>query len=156
MKLLKDQNGASAVEFAIVLPLLMTILFGIIEFSILLYNKQVITNASREGARAGIVSAPVALSDPEITGIINNYISGKLITFGSSVASPPDIDRVDVDGNGNVSDFGDNLIVTVDYDYTFLFIPKLVTNLTGLTAGGVKTITAVTVMRMEGSGAPPP
>ena len=52
-----SQKGASLVEFALVLPLLMLILWGIIEFGLLLYNKQVITNASREGARAGIVAA---------------------------------------------------------------------------------------------------
>ena len=50
-----SQKGASAVEFALILPLLMLILFGIIEFSLLMYNKAMITNASREGARRGIV-----------------------------------------------------------------------------------------------------
>ena len=45
-----SQKGASLVEFALVLPLLMLILLGMIEFGLLLYNKQVITNASREGA----------------------------------------------------------------------------------------------------------
>ena len=50
-----SQKGASAVEFALVLPLLMLILFGIIEFGLLMYNKAMITNASREGARRGIV-----------------------------------------------------------------------------------------------------
>ena len=48
-------------EFAIIAPLLFIILFGIIEFGILIYNKAMITNASREGARAGIV-----FSDPRI------------------------------------------------------------------------------------------
>jgi len=43
-----DKKGASAVEFAIILPILILILFGIIEFSILFYDKAVITNASRD------------------------------------------------------------------------------------------------------------
>ena len=51
----KRQEGASAVEFAIILPLLLILVFGIIEFSILFYDKAMITNASREGARVGIV-----------------------------------------------------------------------------------------------------
>ena len=46
---IKDQDGATVVEFALVLPLLVVFIFGIIEFSLLLYNKAMITNASREG-----------------------------------------------------------------------------------------------------------
>ena len=41
------QKGAAAVEFAIVMPLLVLLTFGIIEFSILFYNKAMVTNASR-------------------------------------------------------------------------------------------------------------
>ena len=53
--LIKNQKGAALVEFAIVVPLLILLATGIGEFGLVLYNKQVITNASREGARAGIV-----------------------------------------------------------------------------------------------------
>ncbi|GAB3282108.1 pilus assembly protein [Sinomonas notoginsengisoli] len=45
------ERGAAAVEFALVLPLLITLVLGIIEFGHL-YNAQiVITNAAREAAR---------------------------------------------------------------------------------------------------------
>jgi Flp pilus assembly protein TadG len=44
---IREQRGGSALEFAIVLSLLVLILFGIIEFGLVLYNQQVITNASR-------------------------------------------------------------------------------------------------------------
>ena len=54
---IKNQNGVALVEFGLILPLLILLLFGITEFSLLLYNKQVITNAAREGARAGIIIA---------------------------------------------------------------------------------------------------
>ena len=52
---MRDESGGSLVEFAVIAPLLFVILFGIIEFGILLYDQAKITNASREGARAGIV-----------------------------------------------------------------------------------------------------
>ena len=52
---IKKEEGASAIEFALVLPLLLVLVFGIIEFSILFYDKAMLTNASREGARVGIV-----------------------------------------------------------------------------------------------------
>ncbi len=44
--------GGAAVEMALVLPFLMVILMGIIEFGRVLYSHQVITNAAREAARA--------------------------------------------------------------------------------------------------------
>ena len=50
-KSIRSDSGAAAIEFAIVAPLLFVLLFGIIEFGAILYNKSVITNASREGAR---------------------------------------------------------------------------------------------------------
>ena len=53
MTMWKNNKGASAVEFALVLPILIVLLFGIVEFGLLMYNKAVITNASREGARDG-------------------------------------------------------------------------------------------------------
>jgi Flp pilus assembly protein TadG len=50
-KIINETCGAALVEFAIITPLLFVLLFGIIEFGIVLYDQAVITNASREGAR---------------------------------------------------------------------------------------------------------
>ena len=44
-----------AVEFIILFPLFLLIVVGIVEFGHLWYVDHVITNASREGARAGVV-----------------------------------------------------------------------------------------------------
>jgi Flp pilus assembly protein TadG len=132
----KNERGASAIEFAIVLPVLIIILFGIIEFGLLLYNKQVITNASREGARAGIVSLSPRLGCPSIKGIVQNYCAGNLITFGT-----PDLD-ITCPTMGSV--FGDDLEVRVTYHYDFLLLPNFITALTG----GID-LGAVTVMRYE-------
>lgn len=135
----KDQEGGAAIEFAILLPLLIVFVFGIIEFSILFYDKAMITNASREGARAGIVYMyPDPLGLGAIESIAMNYCDQHLISFGSSdnvsaTASRPD-------GNGS----GDRLIVTVEYPYTFLVLPNFVTSLTG-----TFSLRAETVMRME-------
>jgi Flp pilus assembly protein TadG len=49
-------QGAAVIEFALILPLLLLLLIGGIDMSLALYDKAVITNASREGARAGIVA----------------------------------------------------------------------------------------------------
>lgn len=48
-----DKSGQSLVEFALVLPLLVLLLYGLAEFGFLLYGHVQVTNAAREGARAG-------------------------------------------------------------------------------------------------------
>jgi Flp pilus assembly protein TadG len=45
-------RGAAAVEFALVLPILMLLIFGIVDFGRMLNAKITITEAAREGARA--------------------------------------------------------------------------------------------------------
>lgn len=138
MKKLICKKGVAAIEFAIILPLLIVLVFGIIEFSLLLYDKQVITNASREGARSGIVYRyPDKVTDVEITDVVNTYCSSYLITFGSPNAPVTNVTRT---GFGA----GDELTVAVTYDYDFLVLPGFIASLTG-----GKTLNATTRMRME-------
>lgn len=51
-----SQCGASAVEFAIVAPLLFMLLFGILGFGIVFAQNLALENAARAGARAGVVA----------------------------------------------------------------------------------------------------
>ncbi len=132
---LRCQKGVAAVEFAIILPVLMMIILGIIEFGLLMYDKQVITNASREGARIGISDDVV--SDADIEAVVDNYVLNNLITFGSPTPPVTTIDRVGMN-------FGDDLTVTVTYNYDFLILPGFVASLTEM-----QTITTTTVMKMQ-------
>ena len=148
---IKNQEGASAVEFALIVPLLFILIFGIIEFSILLYNKAMITNASREGARAGIVFALNRPTESEIQTIVDNYATTHLINFDPSQTiittarhfpgdTPPE-SAVDIDS-------GDSLEVTVQYTYDFLVFPNLA-ELVGGVFANIQNIEAVTIMRYE-------
>ena len=51
----KNQIGATAVEFALILPILVTILFGIFQFGIAFNNWIALTQAASEGARLASV-----------------------------------------------------------------------------------------------------
>ena len=131
-----DQKGGVLVEFAIVLPLLILLIAGILEFGILLYNKHVITNASREGARAGIVAET---TDGEIREVVNKFCPN-LITFGQDVCPLQPSSIIINDGSG-IATTG-YLKVHVVFDYEFL-LPSV------LGLGSPIQVAAETVMEME-------
>jgi Flp pilus assembly protein TadG len=53
MRQRRSEKGASAVEFALVLPILLFVVFAIIDFGWLFYVDIQVTNAARDGARWG-------------------------------------------------------------------------------------------------------
>lgn len=77
-----QQRGAAVVEFALILPILLALLVGGIDASLALYDKAVITNASREGARAGIVARNPLVSDAQIRQVVHQYTQGALVSWG--------------------------------------------------------------------------
>ena len=146
-----NQKGATAVELAIVLSLLITLIFGIIEFGLFIFNRQVITNAAREGARAGIIARPPPdrLSNEQIKEEIVDTFGEHLITFGDDVLTVDDVDIKPIDSD--LSDgfdpdthrcvrFGCDLEVTVNYEYEFLFLSNLIDPI---------DLRATSVMKME-------
>lgn len=142
MKRLKLQTGSNIVEFALILPLLLVLVFGIIDFGLALFDKAVITNASREGARAGMVFKVPRLTDAEIEAVVQTYAGSHLVTFGTPNLQTT-ITRIDVDGlAGNMSS-GDTLSVRVEYPYNYLVMNKLIPAL------GSLNLSSTSVMRYE-------
>lgn len=52
---LKTEKGAELIEFALVLPLLLFVVVGIIDFGLTFQRYEVVTNAAREGARLAVL-----------------------------------------------------------------------------------------------------
>jgi Flp pilus assembly protein TadG len=131
-KKLRSESGASAVEFALLLPVLMMILFGIIEFGLALFQQSILTNASREGARLGIVQSIPAITTGQIDATIDNYLTAAGIP-------PGNVTRVIVAGGVT----GTPVQVTLTLPYTYAVLP-------GLTAiAPTINLVAQTVMRHE-------
>lgn len=128
------QKGVAAIEFAIILPFLVLLVFGSIEFGVMFYNKQVLTNATREGARAGITGIDPA----DVKQIVLDYCNGKLKNLSGS--NDLDMNKIVVTPDGT------DLSVAVSFEYNLLF--SKIISFSNI------TIVASTTMRMEpGSGA---
>lgn len=166
MKSLFDRRGAALVEFALVLPLLLVLIFGIIEFGIIIYDKAMVTNAVREGARTGIVfraydstNAPdpdvdigkkIPITDPIIQNIIESVVWGyvgqanatapatKLISFRDPKSINLSITTLNI-GTDPV------LRLQVGYTYDFLMVPSFIS----LIPSSINLVSEST-MRIEG------
>ena len=117
-RLLRDDRGAVAVEFALVFPVLMIIVFGIIDFSRAFFAMNNLTSAVREGARyASVQVDPVAQ-----TGAIKKVVADYWYQYGSGAL---DTSKITVN-------FIDNAKVEVTVsDYPFTLLTPLV-NVVGL------------------------
>jgi Flp pilus assembly protein TadG len=139
-------RGAALIEFALVAVLLLTIVFGIISFGLILSFKQDMTRAAAEGARAGAVALPTTVfgaNDPRrlaaVTGT-DEAVAGFDRTCGNGgltcTVSIHDCDDPVPDTNGyHALDTSANVAgapnaqpdcVTVDLDYDHAQHPLIV------------------------------
>ena len=157
MKKHKSNDGQAILEFAYVLPFIMIVILGVIEFGVLFYDQAVVTNAAREGARAGIVFTKDSAGNywseetmqAKVQQTVNDYLQGKLITFGSLSSVTTTATRsghVYADG----IDFYEytpetigTLDVAVSYQYDYLAIPNF------MGWGDTINLSAESTMRLE-------
>ena len=124
---IRNENGQTMVEFALVLPVLVVLLFGIIQFGTAFNNYLSLTDAVRAGARVAAVSRQS--SDP-----VGN-------TVAKVKASAADIDTSQV-GVTVSSDWvhGDDVTVKATYPYSISLLGVVVAsgNLTSTTTERVE------------------
>ena len=88
-----NRRGAAVVEFAIVAPVFFLLVFGMIEYGRMVMVQQVLTNASREGARRAVLDG---VTDAAVTTAVNTYltnasVSGATTTVTTTPPVPPDV-----------------------------------------------------------------
>lgn len=140
-----DNRGQALVEFALLLPLVMLILVGIVEFGRAWQAKQTLTDAAREGARAAVVGN---------LKYTNDTVQYKVKSMMKSAGF--DSSTVTVTYEGNKCRFapcstpfqgtGDLTAVVVTMPHRFVAIQKMI-NL--VTSGGVLTLKTTARMRVE-------
>jgi Flp pilus assembly protein TadG len=77
---LHSESGQELVEYALVMPLMLLLIFGLIEFSLVFFSYNTISNAAREGARAGIrpitAACDLACRDGEVDAAARQLTTG--------------------------------------------------------------------------------
>ena len=117
---LLGRRGQAAVEFALVLPILLIMLVGIVEFGRAWNLHQVITDAARESARKA------AIADASVTQAQIEAVANSAMTAAGVDPAQATITLTDWDAPG-----GDPLTVQIELPYTFTFFGPLVKWTTG-------------------------
>lgn len=129
LKNFNEERGQALVEMVLVLPILLLLVFGTIEFGRVFNSYLEVTNAAREGARAGVVGA----TDDAITATVKN---AAVLLNGNSL-------DITVTPGPDYRSRGAALNVTVDYP-----VP-IYTPIISSIIGNPYTVKASATMRVE-------
>ena len=102
----KNNSGQSMVEFALILPILLLLIMGIIEFSFIFTNYLAMSNASREAARSISLGSTDTVAEQRIYDVASILEKSRL--------------SIDIDPIGGNRTQGDMVTVSLEYDYNFL------------------------------------
>lgn len=131
----RGRRGQALVEFALVAPLLLLLILGLIDFARAWNVYQVITDAAREGARNAVVQNQT-LTEAEVTGIIG-------AALGRANLDP---DATTITITGFNSGQGNPTTVRIEYEYTLGWVGVFLILAQG---DNQLTLTSEIVMRNE-------
>lgn len=138
----RSERGAELIEFAIIAPILMFIIAGIVDFGMMFRTFEAVTNAAREGARVGVLPGYNA---PDIQSRVDAYLAASGLT-GVRATAVADVPVATPAGTFTAK------AVTVNYTYQFVVLGAAAP-LFGGNFGSI-TLNAVSVMRTETQAAP--
>jgi Flp pilus assembly protein TadG len=115
LRLFRCRRGATAVEFAMLLPLFLTLVFGIVVFGSYLAVVHGVQQLAAEAARSSVAG----LSDSERSSIASNYVSANVGTYPLITPSKISVNAATSGSDPNV------FVVTVSYNAAGMFIYSL-------------------------------
>ena len=139
-----NERGAELIEFAFVLPLLLFVVVGIIDFGFLFRDYEIVTNAAREGAR--------------LRSLADNYIDDDVIARVDAYADSGGLDPALVNTTVNPVDIpigagtAAGYEVNVTYAHQFLFLGPIASFFGG--SFGTVDLSATSTMRRELQASP--
>jgi len=142
----RQRRGAAAVEFAVVAPVFFLLIFGMIEYGRMVMVQQVLTNASREGARVGVVDPPTGQASlSQVTSTVNTYLTSAGISGATITAYiSQDSGSTWAVADPSTATYGQPIKVSVSVPFSNVsWLP------TSIFGNGGKILQASTVMRRE-------
>lgn len=131
----RKEDGQAMLEFALILPIFLLILCGIIDFGWLFYNQLALNNICREGARYAVVNTAADYSMDNICRYIDDYIEETYV-----------IGEVDVTVSYSKPTDPLSGDVTVLAVKDFRYLTPLISSVTGKPS---RTLTAEVIMKVE-------
>jgi Flp pilus assembly protein TadG len=111
---IRNEQGQTMTEFALVLPVLALILFAVIQFGIVFNNYVTLTDATRAGARRAAVSR----EDPNRDSVVMSAVRSSATDLdGSKLSVPPP---------SSTWDPGSDVTVTASYPYSISLLGLVV------------------------------
>lgn len=135
----RSSAGQSIAEFALVVPILLLLVFGIVEFGLIVKSWQVVTDAAREGARVAVVGttpgesadsadAAVAVRAALNRGGLNGPDAAVTITATGTTG-----------GAWLGAQRGDTARVTINYPHDMIMFGPLISSMTGYSTLPIRT-----------------
>jgi len=127
------ERGQALVEFAMVMPIMLLLLFALVDFGRAFYSWLLITNAAREGARVAATQSPLTDVQTRIYGAASALDSSAITITTTNVQGPR----------------GESVEVDLTYDFSFV---TPIGNIVSLLGGGALATPAInghSSMRLE-------
>jgi Flp pilus assembly protein TadG len=138
----RSEQGAELIELALVLPILLLMFAGIMDFALMFQRYLVVSNAAREGARIAVLPG---YNETDVQNRVTEYVrngTGDETLSPSAVLLPTTIDPGDADPFPAAQ-------VTVSLTHSYILMGAV----SGLVGGGGSwstiTLTARSTMRIE-------
>ena len=129
------EKGQALVEFTLLVPIFLLLLFAIIDFGMGFYSWISVTNGAREGARLGAVLATQTEIEDRVYQTVNlpNEATKMTVTVTNAQGQP-----------------GQSVVVKVDYDYDLITpLAGIVSFVSGDVIGPTLTFSSTAEMRLE-------
>ncbi len=128
------ERGQAMVEFALIVPIFLLLVFAIVDFGMGFHAWITVTNAAREGARVGAVGADSATIQAKVTDTAASLDAAQLTSTVTNAQGAP----------------GESVTVKVDYDYQLITpLSSIMGFVSGDTIGPDIVFSSTAKMRIE-------